>query len=123
MLLKFTKTSGTGAGSSSSTSSSSMAGTYIARGTGMRTTMSTMSTMSPRIHRKGFRTPSKRHPGKAFPGKLHSVSRVSFLQKTWKKFFYNFINHIGIAMKFMDLIHILIFLKHFKYSSSVLEQS
>ncbi|XP_065365994.1 nuclear factor of activated T-cells 5 isoform X5 [Calliphora vicina] len=76
MLLKFTKTSGTGAGSSSSTSSSSMAGTYIARGTGMRTTMSTMSTMSPRIHRKGFRTPSKRHPGKAFPGKLHSVSRI-----------------------------------------------
>ncbi|XP_055915331.1 nuclear factor of activated T-cells 5-like isoform X2 [Eupeodes corollae] len=43
---------------------------------GMRMTMATASTMTPRVHRKGFRIPSKRHPGKALPGKLHSMSRV-----------------------------------------------
>ncbi|XP_055846540.1 nuclear factor of activated T-cells 5 isoform X2 [Episyrphus balteatus] len=43
---------------------------------GMRMTMATASTMTPRVHRKGFRIPSKRHPGKALPGKLHSISRV-----------------------------------------------
>ncbi|XP_036319262.1 uncharacterized protein LOC118733797 isoform X1 [Rhagoletis pomonella] len=43
---------------------------------GMRMTMSTASTMTARIQRKGFRTPSKRYPGKAIPGKLHSVSRI-----------------------------------------------
>ncbi|XP_037921540.1 nuclear factor of activated T-cells 5 isoform X4 [Hermetia illucens] len=42
----------------------------------MRMTMATTSTMTPRIHRKAFRTPSKRHPGKVLPGKLHSISRV-----------------------------------------------
>lgn len=39
--------------------------------------MSTGSTMSSRIHRKVIRIPSKRHPGKALPGKLHSMTRVS----------------------------------------------
>uniref|UniRef100_A0A034W1P9 Uncharacterized protein n=1 Tax=Bactrocera dorsalis TaxID=27457 RepID=A0A034W1P9_BACDO len=43
---------------------------------GMRMTMSTASTMTARIQRKGFRTPSKRYPGKAIPSKLHSVSRI-----------------------------------------------
>lgn len=40
-------------------------------------TMSTNSTMSARIHRKGFRIPSKRQPGKGLPGKLHTITRVS----------------------------------------------
>jgi len=39
--------------------------------------MSTNSTMSARIHRKGFRIPSKRQPGKGLPGKLHTITRVS----------------------------------------------
>ncbi|XP_017872684.1 PREDICTED: nuclear factor of activated T-cells, cytoplasmic 1-like [Drosophila arizonae] len=42
----------------------------------MRMTMSTNSTMSPRIHRKGFRIPSKRQPGKGLPGKLHTIART-----------------------------------------------
>lgn len=42
----------------------------------MRMTMSTGSTMSSRVHRKIVRIPSKRHPGKALPGKLHSVARI-----------------------------------------------
>lgn len=43
----------------------------------MRMTMSTGSTMTSRVHRKVIRIPSKRHPGKAIPGKLHSMNRVS----------------------------------------------
>ncbi|XP_022228444.2 homeotic protein female sterile isoform X6 [Drosophila obscura] len=43
---------------------------------GMRMTMSTNSTMSARIHRKGFRIPSKRQPGKGLPGKLHTITRA-----------------------------------------------
>lgn len=43
----------------------------------MRMTMSTGSTMTSRVHRKVVRIPSKRHPGKAIPGKLHSMNRVS----------------------------------------------
>lgn len=39
--------------------------------------MSTGSTMTSRVHRKVLRIPSKRHPGKGLPGKLHSMSRVS----------------------------------------------
>lgn len=62
--------------SSSSTNSGTSLSTVVARGTGMRMTMATASTMTPRVHRKGFRIPSKRHPGKALPGKLHSISRV-----------------------------------------------
>ncbi|XP_037029005.1 nuclear factor of activated T-cells 5 isoform X2 [Bradysia coprophila] len=46
-------------------------------GTVMRMTMSTGSTMSSRIHRKVIRIPSKRHPGKALPGKLHSMTRTN----------------------------------------------
>lgn len=42
----------------------------------MRMTMATSSTMASRIYRKGFRIPSKKHPGKALPGKLHSLQRV-----------------------------------------------
>lgn len=40
----------------------------------MRMTMSTGSTMTSRVHRKVLRIPSKRHPGKALPGKLHSTA-------------------------------------------------
>lgn len=39
-------------------------------------TMSTGTTMNPRINRKILRVPTKRHPGKAIPGKLHSVSKI-----------------------------------------------
>ncbi|KAL5274953.1 NFAT5.2 family protein [Megaselia abdita] len=42
----------------------------------MRMTMATSSTMTSRIYRKGFRIPSKKHPGKALPGKLHSLQRI-----------------------------------------------
>ncbi|XP_055300308.1 nuclear factor of activated T-cells 5-like isoform X2 [Sitodiplosis mosellana] len=42
----------------------------------MRMTMSTGSTMTSRVHRKVLRIPSKRHPGKALPGKLHSAARI-----------------------------------------------
>lgn len=42
---------------------------------GMKMTMSTGSTMTPRIHRKVIRTASKLHPGKLHPGKLHAVKR------------------------------------------------
>lgn len=48
----------------------------------MRMTMSTNSTMSPRIHRKGFRIPSKRQPGKGLPGKLHTIARVSIIRSS-----------------------------------------
>lgn len=40
-------------------------------------TMSTGSTMTSRVHRKVLRIPSKRHPGKVLPGKLHTMARVS----------------------------------------------
>lgn len=33
--------------------------------------------MAQRAHRKVLRIPSKRHPGKSLPGKLHSMTRVS----------------------------------------------
>lgn len=33
--------------------------------------------MASRVHRKVLRIPNKRYPGKALPGKLHSVSRVN----------------------------------------------
>lgn len=33
--------------------------------------------MASRVHRKVLRIPSKRHPGKALPGKLHSASRIA----------------------------------------------
>ncbi|XP_031624806.1 nuclear factor of activated T-cells 5-like isoform X2 [Contarinia nasturtii] len=42
----------------------------------MRMTMSTGSTMTSRVHRKVLRIPSKRHPGKALPGKIHSAARI-----------------------------------------------
>lgn len=42
---------------------------------GMKMTMSTGSTMTPRIHRKVIRTASKLHPGKLHPGKLHAGKR------------------------------------------------
>ncbi|XP_077301053.1 nuclear factor of activated T cells 3 [Arctopsyche grandis] len=48
---------------------------HPARSNGMKMTMSTGSTMTPRIHRKVIRTASKLHPGKLHPGKLHAVKR------------------------------------------------
>lgn len=42
----------------------------------MRMTMSTGATMASRVHRKVLRIPSKRHPGKALPGKLLSAARI-----------------------------------------------
>ncbi|XP_028893928.2 nuclear factor of activated T-cells 5 isoform X2 [Zeugodacus cucurbitae] len=71
MLLKCSRTSSSNAEGSSSSSIAAKP-----RVTGMRMTMSTASTMTARIQRKGLRTPSKRYPGKAIPGKLHSVSRI-----------------------------------------------
>lgn len=32
--------------------------------------------MASRVHRKVLRIPSKRHPGKALPGKMHSAARI-----------------------------------------------
>lgn len=43
----------------------------------MRMTMSTGPTMTSRVHRKVLRIPSKRHPGKALPGKIHSAARIA----------------------------------------------
>lgn len=34
------------------------------------------SSTSSKLHRKVLRMPSKRHPGKVFPGKLNSLMKV-----------------------------------------------
>lgn len=58
-----------------------IAGTKMAvPGSGPSSSSHSGGNVTNRVHRKVMRVASKRHPGKAMPGKLHAVARVRQIQ-------------------------------------------